>query len=115
MENLDQFVNRILQAIPCYLQPRTSKIGLKKYDTNNKNQMGLFAVVTEQKTRFHINAKCWLASDECKTIGKLGRWGHGKQPNGCVLPSLIFYVEKGSTGQDYRDAVRCLTIIRNNL
>jgi len=114
MEKLDQFVNRIIEAIPCYPQPRTDKIGLKKYDTHNKKQMGLFAVVTEQKANFHINAKYWLASDECKKIGELGPWGHGKESNGSILPGLIFRVKKDSSGQDYRDAVRCLRIIRNN-
>jgi hypothetical protein len=115
MEDLSRFIGRITQAIPCYPQPRgPQKMGLKKNNTDDRQTMKLLAVVTELSTEFRINVKEWLASDECKRIGKLGCWGYGREPDGTIKLGLIFYVKKGSTGQDYRNALRCLTLIRSN-
>jgi len=59
--------------------------------------------------------KEWLANDQCRKLGKLGRWNYGKEKGGTKLPSLVFYVGKDGMGQDYQNAIYCLKVISNNL
>lgn len=117
METLKEFVERLKKEIPCYYHQRVKgNFSLTKYDTSSR-EMGLFAVVTELKYKFRIMGKEWLANDECKKWGKLGWWDHGTNRDGTKRHGLIFYVNKGSKGQDkdYNDAVRCLKVILKNL
>lgn len=101
MATIDIFINQLKGSIPCNAHPRTKGISLTKYDEEDGRDMGLFAIVAVQKDRFKIKAKEWLADDLCRKIGKPEPWGHGKEKDGSILPGLIFFVRKGSRGQDY--------------
>lgn len=90
--------------------------------------MRLFAVANEEKDKFRIHAKGWLADNECGKLGDPKRhWSHGPDSNGEYLPGLSFYVYKlgqngkrqnyNNNGQEYNydDVVRCLKVIHKNI
>ena len=121
METLAEFVVRLSQSIGCYFHLCNSGIfSLKKVNTDIKGRMGVFGWVRELK---RINAF------EISTYKKLGGKSNvthlaDKEVPGMHYVSkkddgegagtgIVFYVQRGSAGEDYQKAVQALIAIMN--
>ena len=109
------------QSIGCYFHLCNSGIfSLKKVDTDIKGRMGVFGWVRELK---RINAF------EISTYKKLGDKSNVTHLADKVVPGMhyvskkdddkgagtgiVFYVKRGSKGEDYQGAVQALIAIMN--
>ena len=119
IETLSDFIHRLAEDVPCYSHQRKSpkEYSLKKHNTMKQKGMGHFATVYDKprKGQFKLITKEWLADDECKQNGKLGRWGYGTEPNGTIQLGVVFFVNRGSLGEDYQKVLRCLRIVKGKV
>jgi len=118
-ETLTDFITRLTNDIPCYAHQRNSprEYSLTKHNTIKPRHMCHFATVYDKPRRgqFKIITKEWLADDECKQNGILGRWGYGTELNGTTQLGVLFFVNKGSRGGDYQQVLRCLRIVKGKV
>ena len=121
METLVEFVFRIGQSIGCYFHLCNSGIfSLKKVNTDINGRMGVFGWVHELK---RINA---FKIATYKKLGDKSNVTHlaDKEVPGLLFVSkkdddkgagtgIVFYVKRGSKGEDYQKAVQALIAIMN--
>lgn len=120
-ESLEKFVVRLSKSVNCYSHPCKSGIfSLKKVNTALKGRMGVFGWVRELKRMNLFEISTYKKYGDRCNVTHLSR----KEVPGMHYVSkkddaegdgtgIVFYVQKGSTGQDYRKAEQALKAIIN--
>ena len=120
MERLKGFVERISESIGCYYHLNGGGFySLKKFESDQKGQMGVFGWVREIKRGdlFRIEAYEYLGdragiSDLADEVREGMHFiSKKKDPDGKGT-GILFNVRKGSHGKDYQKAVRALRAIK---
>ena len=119
MESLKGFVGRVSESIGCYYHLTGSGFySLKKFESDQKGQMGVFGWVRELKREdlFRIETYGYLGeragvsdlADEVR--GGMYITSKKKDPDGKGT-GILFNVRKGSHGDDYQKAIQALRAI----
>jgi hypothetical protein len=120
MESLKGFVERVSESIGCYYHLNGGGFySLKKFESDQKGQMGVFGWVREIKRGdlFRIEAyECLGDRAGVSDLADEVREGmhfisKKKDPDGKGT-GILFNVRKGSHGKDYQKAVRALRAIK---
>ena len=121
IETLAEFAVRLSKSVGCYSHPCNSGyFSLKKVNTDLKGRMGVFGWVRELKrmNAFEISTYKRLG-DKCNVTHLADKQVPGmhyvskKDDAGGAGTGIVFYVQRGSTGQDYQKAVQTLIAIIN--
>jgi hypothetical protein len=120
MESFHDFTARLSGDVGCYYHgtSRAPLYSLKKYDTDERGRMGVFAWVNELKklNSFRIDTYFYLADmagvAELADVAKHGMHFVSKNsdPEGKGTGISIF-VKNGSSGEDFQKAVKILKAI----
>jgi len=120
MERLKGFVERVSESIGCYYHLTGSGFySLKKFESDQKGQMGVFGWVRELKRADLFRLETYEGLGDRAGVRDLAdevREGmhivsKKKDPDGKGT-TILFNVGKGSHGEDYQKAVRALRAIK---
>ncbi len=124
MESFHEFTVRLCRDVGCYYHhtAKAPAYSLKKYDTDERGKMGVFGWVNEQKreNRFKVDTYWYLADmagvAHLADVTKEGMHYVSRQndPEGRGTGISIF-VRNGSTGEDYRKAVKVLKAVMSEI
>jgi hypothetical protein len=109
MEETLDFVKRLSLSVGCFyhLTPKGQMYSLKKYNSNERGRMGVFAWVIKsgrKSLKFRIDAIKDLADK-----AKVNHLVDGEKKNlNYNTPGYFFRVNKGSNGKDFQNAVNAL-------
>jgi len=120
MESFHEFTVRLSKDVGCYYHSTTKAplYSLKKYDTDERGNMGVFGWVNELKkvTSFRIDTYWYLADmagvAELADVTKGGMHYISQKydPEGKGT-GISIYVKNGSSGEDYQKAVKVLKAV----
>ena len=119
MESLKGFVERVGESIRCYYHLTGSGFySLKKFESDQKGQMGVFGKVREFKREDLFRIETYEGLGDRARVSDLAdevREGmhfisKKKDPDGKGT-GILFNVRKGSHGKDYQKAVKALRAI----
>ena len=120
MERLKGFVKRVSESIGCYYHLNGGGFySLKKFEFDQKGQMGVFGWVRELKRGDLFRIETYEGLGDRAGVSDLAdEVGGGmhivskkKDPDGKGT-RILFNVGKGSHGKDYQKAVRALRAIK---
>jgi hypothetical protein len=120
MERLKGFVERVSESIGCYYHLTGGGLySLKKFESDQKGQMGVFGWVRELKRGDLFRIETYEGLGDRAGVRDLAdevREGmhivsKKKDPDGKGT-RILFNVGKGSHGEDYQKAVRALRAIK---
>ena len=120
MESPEVFAIRLCDEINCYYHLTRSGhlISLKKFNTDEHGKMGVFGWIRELKRKdlFEISTYKHLGDDAgvSELADKIKEGMHyiskNKDSEGTGA-GIVFFVKKGSKGEDYKKAVKALRAI----
>ena len=120
MESLGGFVERICESVGCYYHPNKGNTlySLKKYDSDQSGQMGVFGWIRELKREDLFRIETYECLGDRAGVSDLAdevREGmhytsKKKDPDGKGT-GILFNVRKGSHGEDYHKAIKALSAI----
>lgn len=112
METLVEFVGRLCQSIGCYSHLCNSGyFSLKKVNTEDKGEMGVFAYVLELKRKGLFRVDTWE-----EFAARVGVTNLGDQQSPTLMfgrPGVCFFIRRDSIGDDYQKSVKALITIMN--
>ena len=110
METLVEFVGRLRRSVDCYYHRCSAGyFALKKVDTMNKGEMGVFAYVLELTRTARFRVDLWKNIADRAAVSQ---FSDGEKPNLMFgRPGVFFFVRKDSNSEDYRKAVKALRAI----
>ena len=113
MESLGSFVERLRESVGCYYHPNKDKTlySLKKFDSNQSHQMGVFGWVLELKRKHLFRIDTYKHLSDKGAVSDLAdgiKEGMHFNEEGT---GIFFYVKKGSHGEDYQKAVKALRAV----
>lgn len=120
MESLKGFVERVSESIGCYYHLNGGGYySLKKFESDQNGQMGVFGLVRELKRGDLFRLETYEGLGDRAGVSDLAdevREGmhfvsKKKDPDGKGT-RILFNVGKGSHGKDYQKAVRALRAIK---
>jgi len=118
MENLKDFVERLAKDVGCFSHANKTNYSLQKYNSYRRGSMGVFGWIREVKRReqFEITTYRHLGDD-----AKVTKFADEIKPGYIYLSknndhdrlseALIFYIDRGSNGDDYQKSVKALKAI----
>jgi len=112
METLAEFVCRLSKSVGCYCHPCNSGYcSLKKFNTDIKGRMGIFAYVSELKRKALFRVDTWERF--ATRAGVTDRADEQRHDLMWGRPGVCFFVRRDSRGDDYQKAVNALIAIMN--
>jgi hypothetical protein len=110
METLEDFVARLSKDVGCYyhLLPGGSH-PIKRNNTRQRGQMGVFGFVEKGGGRFRIRT----FEDAASRAGVIDLFDENSANGIFGSSAAIIFARNGSKGDDYKKAVKALTAIKD--
>ena len=118
METLDDFSTRLSKSVGCYNHKcRSDRYSLKKYNSNERLKMGVFAWIEERKRTKSFEISTYKKyGDQCSVTDKADKIVPGmhyisKKKDDGEGTGIVFFVKNGSADVDFDKMVKALKAI----
>ncbi len=111
METLAEFVARLSRDVGCYYHyiEASTLYPLKRNNTIQSGEMGVFAFVKKSRDRFRIHT----SEADAETAKVIHLFDDTRERLWWLETGAFIYVRRDSFGEDYQKAVTAFTAIKN--
>jgi hypothetical protein len=114
METLEDFAQRVSNQAKCYFHKTQSGIiSLKKFDNNDKRNMGCLGWISELKKRDLFRFE--TSKEKAVKAGVKDNFDAEKENMVYTEPGLVLYIGRGSFEEDFKSLITSIIAIMENI